>query len=501
MDESDSTVATTTGRAARPGRESDAMTGNASSGPAADLDHAGTIQATPSLAARRRFLSEFDAALRRAEPELARLAEAEIGKSPFDTLTAEILPLLASLRWHRRHLARLLAPRRLRGRAWWQFGQRHRTLRLPVGRVAIIATWNYPIQLLGVQLAQAIAAGNRVCVKPSERSPRTQSRLLDAARAALSASGLAAETIEVRPATRDEGAAMLRRERFDHILFTGSSAVGQSIAEAAAATLTPTTLELSGRDSAFVLADADPLLAARTLWFAVTLNAGQTCMAPRRILVDRRVAPAFLAALAPLVAGAKALRLVDREAAMATYAAARDAIARGGRSLAGTLEAPAGAALVPIAVAECPPETELFAGRHFGPAVAIHAFDALEDALALHERIGHALATSVFTRRPDPTGALSARLGSGLVTWNDCIVPSAHPAAPIVGRGRSGWGPSRGASGLLALTREVTVSVTGRFRVPLDPPSASGLAWLRRLAGLRPSSPISPSSAPGKDIA
>lgn len=497
MDESDSTVATTTGRTLRPDRAADATPGIAPSGSFADSHHAGTIPATPALAARVRFLAEFDAALRRAEPDLARLAEAEIGKSPFDTLTAEILPLLASLRWHRRHLARLLAPRRLRGRAWWQFGQRHWTLRLPVGRVAIIATWNYPIQLLGVQLAQAIAAGNRVCVKPSERSPRTQARLLDAARAALDAAGLAAETIEVRPATRDEGAAMLRRERFDHILFTGSSAVGQSIAEAAAATLTPTTLELSGRDSAFVLADADPLLAARTLWFAVTLNAGQTCMAPRRILVDRRVAPAFLAALAPLVAGAKPLRLVDREAAMATYAAARGAIVRGGRSLTGTLEPPAEAALVPIAIADCPAETELFAGRHFGPAVAIHAFDALEDALALHERIGHALATSVFSRRPDPTGALAARLGSGLVTWNDCIVPSAHPAAPIVGRGRSGWGPSRGASGLVALTREVTVSATGRFRVPLEPPTASGLAWLRRLAGLRPSSPT-PS---GKDIA
>ena len=184
----------------------------------------------------------------------------------------------------------------MRGGAWWSIGQRHQVERVPLGRIGIIATWNYPVQLLGVQLVQALAAGNRVVVKPSERTPRTQALLLDLARRA----GLPEGTLDVLPATRDAGAAMLQHAEMDHLVFAGSTAVGRRIAEAAARRLLPSTLELSGRDTAFVLADADPALAARTIWSAVTMNAGQTCMAPRRVLVDSRVYERFLAALARL---------------------------------------------------------------------------------------------------------------------------------------------------------------------------------------------------------
>ncbi len=440
--------------------------------------------APPSIPARRRFLRLFARLVRQHEGELSALAATEIGKPPFETLTADVLPLLASLDWHRRHLARLIGPRRIGGRAWWQLGQSHRVVRAPLGRVAIIATWNYPLQLLGVQLAQAIAAGNQVCVKPSERCPRTQSLLLDLAARALAASGFPAETLDVRDAGREEGARLLRDERFDHVIFTGSTSVGRAIAEITARTLTPTTLELSGHDSAFVLGDADVALAARTIWNGMTMNAGQTCMAPRRALVDRSIYCAFLAALAPLAAAGRPLRLVDTAAVARCMALVEDAAMRGARSLAGTIETADGDMMRPCVMVDCPTDALLVEGDHFGPALAVVPVDGLDEALRIHRAVGQCLATSVFTRDVRAVRERAADFGSSLVTINDCLLPTAHPAAALSGSGASGWGASRGVSGLLALTREICVSTTGRIRLPVGEPDPRVLNWLRRIVGI-----------------
>ena len=134
---------------------------------------------------------------------------------------------------------------------------------MPLGRVLVIATWNYPVQLLGIQLVQAVLAGNRVVVKPSERAPKTQARLIALAVEAAEAVPSMRGVIESRPATRGEGQRLVAEEQFDHVIFIGSTAVGRAIAEVCAARLIPTTLELSGSDSAIVFADADARAAAR----------------------------------------------------------------------------------------------------------------------------------------------------------------------------------------------------------------------------------------------
>jgi acyl-CoA reductase-like NAD-dependent aldehyde dehydrogenase len=143
-------------------------------------------------------------------------------------------------------------------------------------------------------------------------------------------------------------------------------------------------------------------------------------------------------------------------------------------------------------VLACPRTAELAAGDHFGPALAVIAVDGVDDMLAAHRAAGQHLATAVFAADPERwalDAAFMSALGSNVVTFNDCILPTGHPGTSIEGRGPSGWGASRGAAGLLALTREVTCSFTStRIRTPLDTPSPSGQAWLRRLAfgGRRP---------------
>lgn len=403
----------------------------------------------------------------------------EIGKPAHEALTSDVLPLLAACRWHERCAAGILAPGRLRGRPLWLLGGAVGQHRAPLGRVAIIATWNFPVQLLGVQLVQAIVAGNDVVVKPSEHAPRTQELLLETAREA----GLSDRRLSWVDPTREAGQALLLTERFDHIVFTGSTEVGREIAEIAAQTLTPTTLELSGHDSAIVLDDANVALAAARLWQAVTLNAGQTCMAPRRILVERGAYDAFVAALAPLAAAARPLRLVSTASAARCFELCVAAVGAGGRSASALLEAPLGRELRPLAIVDCPRDAALFDGDHFGPVVAVMPVRDVIDALQMHHRGGQHLATSVFTRRPHRARELHAILGSSIVTVNDAVLPSGHPALAIGGRGESGWGVTRGHEGLLAMTRPVAIATSGRWlRVPTESPNDAQVRGLRRLS-------------------
>lgn len=438
---------------------------------------------TPPLRDRLRWLRAFRDHLKRHQARLCDLASEEVGKPRFEAMVADILPLLASCGWHLRRAPRLLRPRRVRGGGLLGLGTTVERRRLAVGRVLIIATWNYPVQLLGIQLVQAVVAGNEVVVKPSERAPRTQALLVELACRAAEEIASMRGRISMREATREAGRRVLADEAFDHVVFTGSTSVGRAIAEVCAARLIPTTLELSGSDSAIVLADADARRAARAVFMGVTGNAGQTCMAPRRALVAREVLGAFTAELARLVAGAQRLTLVDADAARRSHAVSVEAVRAGGCSIAATIEPCDGRAMRPVAVVDCPPETDLFLGRHFGPAIAVRAFDSLDEAFALHARAGQYLATSIWTRRPGAELVARAEAcGSSLVHFNAVLLPSAHPGVAICGHGPSGWGASRGESGLLSLTREVSVTRTSAFvEPPLGEPSARVQRTLSRL--------------------
>ncbi|MBI1303897.1 MAG: aldehyde dehydrogenase family protein [Phycisphaera sp.] len=460
----------------------------------------------PSLSDRLTWLRAFRDAVRESHPTLCGLASEEIGKTTFEAMVADVMPLVASMGWHLRRAKSILGPRRVGGGGLFGFGHAVERHRLPVGRVLIIATWNYPVQLVGIQLVQAVLAGNAVVVKPSERAPRTQAALLDLAIRAADAIPSMRGSIEVRSASREEGRRVLAEERFDHVVFTGSTAVGRAIAEVCAQRLIPTTLELSGSDSAIVLDDADAVAAARAVFMGFTSNAGQTCMAPRRALVMRRAYAAFCDELARLVAGARRVTLVDAAAAEATHRAASAAISAGGRSIAGALEPVDGRAMRPVAVLDCPVDGDrsedlldaLFMGRHFGPALAVRAVDSLEEAFALHARVGQYLATSIWTRHPSvDLVARAEACGSSLVHFNSVLLPSAHPAIAITGTGASGWGGSRGESGLVGLTREVFVTRTSRFvSAPLDEPSAKVQSFLSKfIAWPRAPKPASPASS------
>ncbi|MGH7131784.1 MAG: aldehyde dehydrogenase family protein [Phycisphaerales bacterium] len=430
------------------------------------------------LKERLKWLRRFRIAVASNAEFLCDRVHEDVHKPRWEALTGDVMPLLAACRWLEKRAQGLLRERRLTGSPWWQWGTSVRERRVPVGTVGIIATWNYPIQLLGIQLAEALVAGNCVVVKPSEHSPRSQGTLLRMAARA----GLPDGRLRWLEATREAGVKMLEQEDLDHVVFTGSTAVGRLVAAWGAERLVPTTLELSGRDSAIVLADADIRVAASSIWHSFAMNGGQTCLAPRRVLVDERVYAEFVRALGLHAAGAKPVRLITSASVSRCAVLAAAAVEAGGRPISGVLEAPSGDTMRPVVIVDCPRDTELVAGDHFGPVLAVLPAAGLEDAISIHTRCEQHLATSMYTADEARARAVAERFGVTIVSINDAVLPASHPAASVGGIGPSGWGVSRGAGGLLALTRPIYVTRTSRWlRVPLGDPGPDRLAVLHRV--------------------
>ncbi|MEM9082887.1 MAG: aldehyde dehydrogenase family protein, partial [Planctomycetota bacterium] len=285
------------------------------------------------------------------------------------------------------------------------------------------------------------------------------------------------ELIEILPPTREAGEQLVEAGDFDKLIFTGSTRTGRAIARVLADRLIPSSLELSGCDSAIVLADANPELAARVIVNAVRMNRGQTCMAPRRVIVDAAVRAEFVESLK---------RAVNSESESSDPAAGVVTPGEAGRvrSMIESHKTAGCEVLIDDTIAvllDVEGDSELARGEWFAPLLTIISARNEEEAIAIHRQHEQHLTTSVFTTTPDRAKRIAVALTSSNITINDCILPIAHPGVGIAGRGPSGWGITQGESGLLSMTHEVVVSKTpGRFRIPPEPPSEEQVSMLRR---------------------
>ena len=415
--------------------------------------------ASVPLATRLSVIARTRAAIAKHAESLA----ATIARPAADTLAAEVLPLAEAARFLVRAAPRLLATKRLRGGPLWLFGVRQEVRREPRGAVLILAPGNYPLFLPGTQALQALAAGNAACVKPA---PGCAAPMLLLARL-LEAAGLPEGVLQILP---EDGGPAASRAGFDYVVLTGSAETGIEVARAVAETLTPATMELSGVDAAFILPGADLAIAAASLAYGLRLNGGATCIAPRRVFVPRSMEADLLSRLLaqlppPVVVPARAAQRLAALVAQAESAGARVA------------------ARNPTVLAGAAPDLPLLQQDVFAPWLALVPVEDAAAALAAADLCPYALGASIFGP-PAAAHAMAARVRAGSVCVNDLIVPTADPRLPFGGRGRSGFGVTRGAEGLLEMTAIKTVSVRhGRFRPHLDARLASDPA--RMLALLR----------------
>jgi acyl-CoA reductase-like NAD-dependent aldehyde dehydrogenase len=429
-----------------------------------------------SVRERLRPVAELRRLLVAERDILCAAVERDLGKPADEALAADVLPFADACRFLQKEAARLLRPRSVptRLRPIWLIGQKDTVHRRPRGLVGIIGTWNYPLFLNGVQIVQALTAGNGVLWKPSELAPASADALIGL----LNRAGYPAGLVQQLPATREAGKDLADAD-IDHVVFTGSSAVGHALAATLGRRLVSSTLELSGVDALFVLADADAAFAARAAWFGATINRGQTCLAVRRAFVQRSVYPAFLNALQPLLAAAEPMRLALASQGDQADRLVRDAVAQGARLLETPTTNGTNDRLQPQIIVDARPEMAVCCQASFAPIMAVLPFDTLDDALRMDAQCPYALGASVFTANPAAVETWTGQLRTGSVTVNDVVVSTAHPATPFGGRGESGWGVTRGAEGLLEMTVPQVVSVrSGRYRphydLTVNPGSAQG---------------------------
>lgn len=250
----------------------------------------------PSLDVRRDRLKRLLALVRDHEHALIEAVDADFGgRSPHETRLADLLVAANSVRDALRDLPRWMKARRVATPLALLPG-RGEVRAQPLGVVGIIAPWNYPLQLAIVPAAGAIAAGNRVLVKPSEITPRTSALLAE-----LVAASFAEDEFAVVTGDADVGRAFAAT-KFDHLFFTGSTAVGRQVARAAAEQLVPVTLELGGKSPALFASDADFDVAVPRFVSGKLFNAGQTCIAPDYALVPASRVEAFVASVRSTIA-------------------------------------------------------------------------------------------------------------------------------------------------------------------------------------------------------
>jgi aldehyde dehydrogenase (NAD+) len=409
-------------------------------------------------------------AIRQRREALCAAIYADYGKHAVEAELTELMPVMEEIAVAIRHLHRWMRPRRVRSRLTL-FGSRSEVLYQAKGLVLVLAPWNYPFQLVINPLVAAVAAGNCVIVRPSDKTPQTSRFLRELV-------GAVFPECEVAVIVGDRSVAdELLELPFDHIFFTGSTAVGRKVMAAASRHLASVTLELGGKSPVIVDDSADIDTAAERIAWGKFINAGQTCVAPDYALVHEAVAERFVSALARAVArfygedeaaratSADLACMVDRGACLRLDRAVKETVAAGARLVIG--------------------------GRVdlFGPVLPILTFRDLDDAIAAVRARPKPLALYVFSTRQANIDTILTSTSAGGTCVNHVVLHLANPHLPFGGVGESGMGHYHGRFGFETMSHAravYTQSMPSGLRF-LFPPytkrSARMLAALRRIAG------------------
>jgi len=418
------------------------------------------------MAGRMRVVREFRHLLAMEGGEVARELAERKGRPVAEGLTAEVIPLAEAAKWLEGNAAKVLKPRVLgrRGRPIWLGGVATEVRREPMGVVLVVGPGNYPLFLPAAQALQALAAGNAVWIKPAPGC----SGLMERFARMLGRAGLDRRLVRVLPEEKSSLGEALRLG-VDKVVFTGSARSGRAILGELAEWLVPSVMELSGCDAAHVRADADPELVVRALVFGARLNAGATCIAPRRVYVARSLATELEGRLAEEFGKLEPIWIRHRESERARPLI-QAALAGGGHVIAGGPRED-GSFGAPLVLGGVDDGAELLREDLFLPILSLHTVASDEESIAKGNLNPYALGAAVFGGDRVAAEEMAGRINAGVVVVNDMIVPSADPRAPFGGRGRSGFGLTRGPEGLLEMTvAKVVASRRGGSLAHLEPP-------------------------------
>ena len=400
--------------------------------------------ATRSLNYRAEQLKKLGEAMQKYEAEIFAALKADLGKCETETFLTEIATTSEELRHTLRHMRHWAQPRTMPTSLIVQ-PAKSEIRPEPKGVALIIGPWNYPFNLIGAPLVASISAGNCNVVKPSELAPATSAVIAKIVRENFDPAFLACVEGGVEVSTA------LLEQRFDHIFFTGGTGVGRIIMEKAAKFLTPVTLELGGKSPTIVTKHANLDHTANRLTWGKFVNAGQTCIAPDYLLVERSVA-------GPLVEKLKAritkvygqnpkdspdyARIVNQRHLKRIASYLKDGtVAFGGEVVESERY------IAPTLVTQPKLDAPLMQEEIFGPVLPIVEYNTPEEALAITQARDQPLAMYVFSDKASEVQYFLDRQTSGDACVNDLMVHFGNSSLPFGGIGPSGLGAYHGQRG------------------------------------------------------
>lgn len=386
------------------------------------------------------------------EADIAAALHADLGRPAVEAWLGDIASTKGEAAFARKHLKSWMRRRRqplplaqLPGRSWVQYD--------PLGVVLIIGPWNYPVYLSLGPLVAAVAAGNCAVLKPSELAPATSALLARLVPRYLDAD--AVRVVEGDGQTTQD----LLSQGFDHALFTGGTAIGKKIMEAAAPTLTPVTLELGGKSPVIVAADADLDVAARRIAWVKLMNSGQTCIAPDYVLADRSVAKQLTE---KIVANVTAFRAGDDSGQRIVSARQFDRLVKLVETTTGSIITGGGSeraslTMEPTVILDPPPDDPVMADEIFGPILPVITIESTDVAVEFVNRRPKPLALYIFTASRQLAKSVVDAIPSGGAVVNHVAMHCLVPQLPFGGVGASGMGAYHGRWGFEALSHRRAV--------------------------------------------
>jgi coniferyl-aldehyde dehydrogenase len=403
---------------------------------------------------RRQDLFKLETILTDNAGALSEAMSADFGyRSPHESLLADIIVVKNHIRHTRKHVRSWMKPR-LHPVGWQFWPASAWTERQPLGVVGIMAPWNYPVNLVIGPLAAALAAGNRAMLKPSEMTPATGRLLQEIIAAAFAEDHVTVILGEI------EVSKAFASLPFDHLLFTGSTAVGRAVMRAAAENLTPVTLELGGKSPAIIAADTPAVAAARRLGKGKWFNAGQTCIAPDYVLIEGRRAGELASAMAAQLQSSYPegstdySHIINQSQYNRLDGVLRDAVEKGATVLQplGNPD-PHTRRFTPTLLTGVDKSMLVMQEEIFGPILPILDFADIDSAIEVINAGPRPLALYYFGRSGAEMRRVLEQTVSGGVCLNDCVTQFAAPGLPFGGVGESGMGHYHSKQGFDTFTK------------------------------------------------
>ncbi|MFD0940383.1 aldehyde dehydrogenase family protein [Pedobacter boryungensis] len=420
--------------------------------------------------------------IKKYESALYKALKSDLRKSVFETSVTELFFIYGELDFAIKNLNGWMSPKRV-GKTLTTPFAKNRLYYEPKGVCLIIAPWNYPFQLIMSPLISAIAAGNCAIVKPSELSPATSKVISKIIETAFEAQEVACFEGNASLSTS------LLKLPFDHIFFTGSTAVGKIVMEAAAKNLTSVTLELGGKSPTIVDKAADLAKAAEKIAWGKLVNAGQTCIAPDYVFVHEQHLDEFIGLYKAAVnkmyfktdkVDLKAYgKIISPKHYKRLKSLVDEAVEKGARiDLGGTFDEP-NQTIYPVVLSKIPKGAKVMEEEIFGPVLPIISYQNLEEVIDKVNSKSKALALYIFSKNSKNIKYILKNTSAGGTCVNDVLIHISNPKLPFGGVNGSGVGSCHGFFGFKNFSHERAVVFQSRldFSSMIYPPYV-GKEWV-----------------------